>query len=123
MDSLRKEWVGKRINHPSVMKIFNPIRRKKFLYYLSEYIPGQTLRQWMLDNPKPSLDKVRELIKQIAVAVRAFGRMDMVHQDLKPENILIAHNGRIKILDFGTVRIAGIDEISSPLNNTIPAGQ
>ncbi|MCW8883995.1 MAG: bifunctional protein-serine/threonine kinase/phosphatase [Motiliproteus sp.] len=119
---IKEEWVGKRINHPSVMKVFTPVREKKFLYYLSEYIPGQSLRQWMVDNPKPDLDQVRELIKQIAVAVRALDRLEMIHQDLKPENILIDRNGRVKLIDFGTVRIKGIDEISSPLENDIPQG-
>ncbi len=119
---IKEEWVGKRINHPAVMKVYNPPREKRFLYYLAEYIPGQTLRQWMIDHPKPSLDQARELMKQIAVAVRALDRMDMIHQDLKPENLLIDRNGRIKLIDFGTVRIKGIDEISSPLNNDIPQG-
>ncbi len=119
---IKEEWVGKRINHPGVMKVCQPSRPKQFLYYLAEYIPGQTLRQWMTDNPCPPLEEVRGLIRQIARAVRAFGRMDMVHQDLKPENILIDRNGRIRIIDFGTVRIAGIDEISSPLDEGGPAG-
>ncbi|MEH6626269.1 MAG: bifunctional protein-serine/threonine kinase/phosphatase [Motiliproteus sp.] len=119
---IKEEWVGKRINHPAVMKVFNPPREKRFLYYLSEYIPGQSLRQWMIEHPQPSLDQVRGIIKQIAVAVRALDRMEMIHQDIKPENIIIDLNGRIKLIDFGTVRIKGIDEISSPLENDIPQG-
>ena len=31
----------------------------------------------------------------------------MVHQDLKPENIMLTVDGKVKILDFGTVLIAG----------------
>ena len=46
----------------------------------------------------------------------------MIHQDLKPENIMINQDGRVKILDFGTVLIAGTDEISSPLDKSIPQG-
>ena len=119
---IKEEWVGKRINHPAVMKVYSPQRPKRFLYYLSEYIPGQSLRQWMIDNPEPGLDQVRELIKQIAVALRALDRLEMIHQDLKPENILIDRSGRVKLIDFGTVRIKGIDEISSPLAHDIPQG-
>lgn len=119
---IKEEWVGKRVNHPAVMKIYAPQREKHFLYYLSEYIPGQTLRQWMVDNPEPSLDEVRQLVKQIAVALRALERMEMIHQDLKPENLIIDRQGRIKLIDFGTVRIKGIDEISSPLQQDIPQG-
>ncbi len=119
---IKHEWVGKRIHHPAVMNVFNPPREKCFLYYLSEYIPGQSLRQWMIENPQPPLDQVRGLIKQVAMAVRALDRLEMIHQDLKPENIIINLNGRVKLIDFGTVRIKGIDEISSPLENDIPQG-
>lgn len=119
---IKEEWVGRRISHPSLMKIFPPPREKHFLYYLAEYIPGQTLRQWMLDNPNPSLDEVRTLTKQIATAIRALERMDMIHQDIKPENIIIDRQGRIRLIDYGTVIIKGIDEISSPIKEDTPQG-
>ncbi len=119
---IKEEWVGKRINHPGVMKTFSPERPKQFLYYLAEYIPEQHLRQWADQHPQPSLEQVRALVKQIAQALRALQRLDMIHQDLKPENVLVDAQGRTKLIDFGTVRIAGMDEISSPLDRDIPQG-
>lgn len=119
---IREEWVGQRIDHPNVMKTFPSHCDKNFLYYLGEHIQGMNLRQWMNDNPTPSLDEVRQLTKQIVQGLRAFQRADMVHQDLKPENIMINQDGRIKILDFGTVKIAGIEEMTSPLDKSIPQG-
>lgn len=119
---IKEEWVGKRVNHPGVMKTFSPKQAKRFLYYLAEYIPEQHLRQWSYQHPKPTLEQVRDLIKQIAQALRAMQRLDMIHQDLKPENVLVDPQGRIKIIDFGTVRIFGMDEIASPLDRDIPQG-
>ena len=119
---IREEWVGQRIDHPNVMKTFASNREKKFLYYLGEHIQGMNLREWMHDNPTPPLDEVRQLTKQIIQGLRAFQRADMVHQDLKPENIMINQDGRVKILDFGTVKIAGVEEMSSPLDKSIPQG-
>ena len=46
----------------------------------------------------------------------------MVHQDLKPENILIDSNSTLKIIDFGSTRIAGASEICSNLDKNIPQG-
>lgn len=119
---IREEWVGQRIDHPNVMKTFPGKPDKRFLYYLGEHIQGMNLREWMNDNPNPPLDEVRDLTKQIIRGLRAFQRADMVHQDLKPENIMINQDGRVKILDFGTVKIAGIEEMNSPLDKSIPQG-
>lgn len=112
---LREEWIGKRLNSPHVMKIVEPTRGKNFLYYLSEYVEGPTLGQWMTDNPKPSLDEVRKIIGQVSLGLRAFHRKEMVHQDLKPDNIVIDKSGTVKIIDFGSTRIFGLDEVSSPI--------
>ncbi|MCB1915124.1 MAG: bifunctional protein-serine/threonine kinase/phosphatase [Rhodocyclaceae bacterium] len=119
---IREEWVGQRIDHPNVMKTFAPAREKHFMYYLGEHIEGTNLREWMQDHPEPALDAVRDIVRQAVAGLRAFQRADMVHQDLKPENIMIDRDGRVKILDFGTVMIAGEDETASPLEKSVPQG-
>lgn len=65
----------------------------------------------MDEHPKPPINDVRGIIEQIAKGIRAFHRMEMLHQDLKPENIMFAEDGGIKIIDFGSVKIAGIAEM------------
>ena len=112
---LHEEWAGRRIRNQHVLKVFEPHGRRQCLYYVTEYIDGWTLRQWMHDNPQPALEDVREIVQQIAAGLRTFHRLEMVHQDLKPENIMIDRNGTVKIIDFGSTRIAGIEEISTPL--------
>ena len=112
---LHEEWAGRRINNPHVMKVLEIKRKRTALYYISEHIEGRTLRQWMNDETRPSLSKVRNFIEQIAQGLRAFHRMEMIHQDLKPENIIVDDHGTLKIIDFGSTKIAGIEEISTPL--------
>ncbi len=112
---LHEEWVGKRLDNQHILKICDQKRPRKFLYTLTEYIEGQTLRQWMHDHPRPTLTEVRDIIEQIAAGLRAFHRMEMVHQDLKPENIIIDEMGTVKIVDFGSTKIAGIEEITTPI--------
>ena len=112
---LNEEWAGTRINSPNVLKTIKSTRQRKFLYYVTEFIDGVTLRDWITDNPKPNIADVRELLKQIISGVRAFQRQEMVHQDLKPENIMIDSQGTVKIVDFGSTKIAGIQEITKPI--------
>jgi len=114
---LHEEWAGRRINNPHVLKVLEASRKRQCLYYVTEYIDGQTLRQWMHDNPQASLNKARDITEQIARGLRAFHRLEMIHQDLKPENIIIDSNGTVKIIDFGSTKIAGIEEITTPLDS------
>lgn len=93
-------------------------RKRKFLYCLTEYIEGTTLRQWMRDHPLLSISDVRGIVEQIAKGLRAFHRLEMIHQDLKPENIMIDNTGTVKIIDFGSTKIAGIEEIASPISHS-----
>lgn len=109
---LHEEWAGKRVEHDNVLKILSSDRVKSCIYYVTEFIEGQTLRQWINANPKPYIREVRVLVEQIVKGLRAFHRMEMLHQDLKPENIMIDAAGRVKIIDFGSVKIAGITEMT-----------
>ena len=113
---VHEEWIGRRIDNSHVLKIAEQIRPRRFLYYVTEYIEGQTLRQWMNDNPKPNLNDVRDIIEQLARGLRAFHRKEMIHQDLKPENIIIDTQGTVKIIDFGSTKVAGVEEIASPIH-------
>ncbi len=105
---LREEWVAKRINSPHVLKLHDSGTRRKFLYIAGEYIEGQSLRQWMNDHPRPDVADIRPLLEQIARGLRAFHRQEMFHGDLKPENIMIDEDGTVKLIDFGSVTIAGL---------------
>jgi serine/threonine protein phosphatase PrpC len=108
-----EEWIARRINNAHVLKPCAQTRKRHYLYIALEFIDGQTLTQWMVDNPKPDLETVRGIIEQIAKGLRAFHRLEMLHQDLRPENIMIDSTGTVKIIDFGSTRVAGIMEIAS----------
>lgn len=48
--------------------------------------------------------------------------MEMFHQDLKPGNILIDHQGTVKLIDFGSTRVTGMEEITSKIDKRVPQG-
>lgn len=107
---MMEEWVAHRIDSPHVVRPGAPARKRNYLYVVTEFIDGQTLAQWMIDNPKPQLETMRGIIEQVAKGLRALHRKEMVHQDLRPANIMIDKTGTVKIIDFGATKIAGIVE-------------
>ena len=105
-----EEWIARRINSAQVLKPCPQTRKRHYLYVVTEYVEGQTLAQWMLDNPAPELETVRAIVEQIARGLLAFHRMEMLHQDLRPNNIMIDAAGTVKIIDFGATRVSGLAE-------------
>ena len=118
----REEWIGIQINSPHILKIIPSPGSRKFLYYVTEYFEGQTLREWINDHPEPDMAKVRDILRQFIQGLRAMHRLDMVHQDLKPENIMIDEAGTVKIIDFGSVKVASVAEGKQINRSQMPAG-
>ena len=117
---LMEEWIARRINNAHVLKPCDKTRKRSHVYVAMEYIEGQTLTQWMIDNPQPDIEAVRRIVEQIAQGLRGFHRQEMIHQDLRPDNIMIDTSGVVKIIDFGATKVPGVLEISSPFErNTL----
>jgi serine/threonine protein kinase len=76
-------------------------------YLVLEFVRGKTLRQEFALAPL-ALDRLIEIISQIARGIGAAHDAGIIHRDLKPENILLTRHadGRllVKLLDFGVAR-------------------
>ena len=107
---LLEEWIARRIDSPHVLRPWRPERPRSCLHVATEFIEGCSLRQWMIDHPRPGLDVVRDIVRQTARGLQAFHRQEMLHRDLRPENIMIDASGTVRIIDFGAVSVAGIAE-------------
>jgi serine/threonine protein phosphatase PrpC len=105
-----EEWVARRIDSPHVIKAWACERPRGHLFVAMEYIDGQTLAQWRVDNPRPALDSVRALVEQLAQGLQALHRREMLHQDLRPENVMIDQHGTLKLIDLANAHVAGLAE-------------
>ena len=119
---MMEEWIARRIDSPHVLKPRRMRASATILYVVTEFIDGQTLAQWMLDNPRPDLETVRGIVEQIAKGLHAFHRLEMLHQDLRPDNIMIDRTGTVKIIDFGSTRVAGVAEATPAAGQAANAG-
>lgn len=110
---VREEWNARRINNQHVLKAPAQERPRHYLYTVLAYIEGQTLTQWMSDHPNAELATVRPIVEQIAKGLRAFHRLEMLHQDVRPDNVMIDTHGTVTLIDFGAAKVAGIVEAES----------
>lgn len=105
---MMEDWIAKRVTNPHVVKAIESARKRHYLYVVTEYLAGKSLAQWIIDNPKPNLEQVRNIISQIAKGLQAFHRQEMIHQDIRPANIMIDETNTVKVIDFGSTYIAGV---------------
>ena len=111
---IMEEWIGRRIDCPNVVTVPTEVRKRQWLYYLCEYVEGETLAKWIESNNKRDLEQVLDITEQIVRGVRSLHRKETLHQDLKPANVVLTRDGEAKLIDFGSCLVAGINEIASP---------
>jgi serine/threonine protein phosphatase PrpC len=109
---LLEDWVMRRVSHQNLLPAAPRLEPRRHVYAVSPFIEGQTLDQWMADNPRCTLQQVRDIIGQLSSGLLALHRREMLHRDLRPRNILVDTDGTIKIIDFGSVEVAGIDDLA-----------
>ena len=97
---LREEEIGKKIDHPGVMKVFaNPDRSQ--VYMVMEWIDGRLLRQILNEEKKLPIERAVKLTVRICEALEHIHAHGVVHRDLKPENIMVDAEDNIRLIDFG----------------------
>ncbi|MGB0413627.1 MAG: protein kinase domain-containing protein [Coraliomargarita sp.] len=119
---LMEEWVGRRISNSRLVKVVEKRRTPQFLFYLMEHVEGRTLAKWIEENPQPEMGVVIHMIEQVIGGVRALHRKETLHQDLKPDNIILDCNEQVKIIDYGSAYVAGINEAEVPFERRVDLG-
>jgi len=107
----REEDIGKKLDHPGVMKVFaNEGRHDP--YIVMEWVTGRLLRQIINENRKMPPERAISLVVKICKALDHIHSHGVIHRDLKPENIMVDENDNIKIIDFGISANSGARRIT-----------
>lgn len=89
------------IAHPNIVSIYDVGEQEDIYYIVMEYVPGQTLKQYIQQKAPIPVEKAVDIMIQITSAIAHAHQFGIIHRDLKPQNILIDDNGMVKVTDFG----------------------
>lgn len=107
----REEEIGKKLDHPGVMKVLTDDDRSQ-VYMVMEWVEGRLLRQLLNEQRKLPADRAVRIALRICDALDYIHKNGVVHRDLKPENIMIDADDNIKLIDFGIAANAGSRRIT-----------
>ncbi|KAL5780460.1 hypothetical protein ACOSQ2_011197 [Xanthoceras sorbifolium] len=97
------------VRNPFVVRFFYSFTCRDNLYLVMEYLNGGDLYSLLRKIGCLEEDVARIYIAELVLALEYLHSLGIVHRDLKPDNILIAHDGHIKLTDFGLSKIGLIN--------------
>jgi hypothetical protein len=99
-------------SHPNVVTVHDFGVAGDHAFLVMELLDGGTLRDALRSGEQMACGRAVAIVRDVAAAVDAAHRRQIVHGDLKPENIsLVSHGSReaAKVLDFGLAKFLAAD--------------
>lgn len=91
-----------RVNHPNVLQVHAFGEHGAAPYFVTEFVEGSTLEQWLAARRSPhDLDVALRILNDVCLGVAAIHAQDTVHHDIKPANILLDEQLRPRVADLG----------------------
>ncbi|MCG8420152.1 MAG: serine/threonine protein kinase [Proteobacteria bacterium] len=104
----REAKAAAKMQHPSIVTIFDVGVDDGAPFMVLEYLPGESLAD-RLDRVRIPLGKGIQIGLDLANALAFAHRQRIVHRDVKPANVLHAGENRWKLADFGIARLPDSD--------------
>ena len=106
---VREAQAQAKVEHDHVTPIFHIGETNGVVVLVMPLLRGQTLTAALKASPRPPLHELLRIGREMAEGLAAAHAVGLIHRDIKPANVWLEGNKRrVKILDFGLARAAGV---------------
>lgn len=116
----REAQAAARLNHPSIVQIYDFGEVDGVHYIAQELVDGINLKQALDHEGMFSIDQAVSVLRGVAGALVVAHQSGVTHRDIKPENIMRGVGNAMKVTDFGLARM--LTQIDSSTANLTRAG-
>ena len=102
---LKEADLLRQLDHPAIPKLVEVLEDEETLCVVREYFDGETLESIMAREGTQDLIQVVDWAWQLCDVLRYLHERNYVYRDMKPGNILLRPDGRLALIDFGTMRV------------------
>jgi serine/threonine protein kinase len=105
----REAQIVAKLEHPSIVPIYDYADYQGQPYLVMKFIEGETLKARLRRQPL-TLTEAIQILDAVAHALTFAHEQGILHRDIKPSNIMLGLNSVPYIADFGLARIAQAGE-------------
>jgi predicted Ser/Thr protein kinase len=111
-----------RLHHPNILEVFDfSAEAATEAYLVTEYIRGQTLRQFINDESLQPPEVAAMAVHELASALAHAHDAGILHRDLKPENVMVRDDEPV-VIDFDPFFTRRVDERSTERSRAAARG-
>jgi eukaryotic-like serine/threonine-protein kinase len=93
------------LDHANLVKVTDFFEENDKSYLVMEYVDGISLSKLIDNQGALSEPQVMSIANQILEALIYCHKQGIVHRDIKPENIILQEDERVKLVDFGLLKL------------------
>jgi tRNA A-37 threonylcarbamoyl transferase component Bud32 len=102
-----------KLQHDNIVQIFDYSGiESPASYIVTEFIDGQTLKQFMGGRPTPAPEVAALIAIDVGIALVHAHSFGIIHRDVKPENVMVRKDGILKLMDFGVAQIMDLERMT-----------
>ncbi len=105
---LMEARVASNVRHDNIIAVYDFGEERGRPFIVMEYLEGESLRAAIRNHHLGDFRRRMNIALQVARAVDFIHSQKVIHRDIKPENINIDAAGKIKLMDFGIAKAAGM---------------